>query len=281
MHTKSPYHQAAQLISEAKASSRDIAIQPKGDHERGYANEIIEVKADQVEKQWQIEVRQERMEDKLNIGHDELKMLFPKVAPVEVDEYLTKQMEDWWMAIDEELQRIRISHALADMKQQLGTTTTENQYWKLLPNLTEKQKAVLCYFIPYQKRIQNDAAEMAFCFSTFLNKEIEIERINKVEATNLHHKSKPIHQWQIGLNSVVGGLGTPPDDELLIHIKCKDQEELQSFLPNTNGRWLLEKVLIPSFVAEEMGSRIILEVENEYTFVLDEMNRIGFFKISA
>ena len=289
MQNQAPTQISAQLISENKSQKSNseilasVTIQAKGDHDRGYAPEIISIKENKVDGNWEIEVRWKTLQEKLNLDTEAIKTLIPEITHEETANRLAEEINDWWMAIDEELVRPRINSAFAERQQQLGSSVIEKRYWNLSPLLNEKQEAVLCYFLPYVEQIKNDVKEMAYCFSTFLNRPVEVERIPANKARPTFQKSKALHHWQIGLNSLVGGWGDAKEDEIKINISGTNDKELKTFLPGSPQRLLIEQILIPAFVDHKLNWQIELKMTSEKAFVIKETNTIGinFFKVSA
>ena len=149
--------------------------------------------------------------------------------------------------------------------------------------LDEKQQAILCYFLPYAERIKKNTEEMSYCFSTFLGSPIEVQRIGRNEARPRHLKSTTVDQWQIGLNSTVGGWGESEADEIIVSISSDDEDHLKGFLSGQAKHQLLEQVLLPAFVDTNMTWQIKLEMKKEQAFIINEKSTtgVGFFKISA
>ena len=282
MQNRSPQQIAAELLSQGQASLSKIAIQPKGNHERGYAREVISIKQDKQEQQWEIAVRWESIEDKLQLAFNEIIALFPHEKNPERLDRMAQEMSDCWMAIDEELARPRIQLTATERDLQLGLSGIEKEYWNLSPFLTEKQQAIFCYFLPFAQRIKEDTSEMAHCLSTFLGKRVEVERVPKILAAQTDYPGKPLYQWRIGLNSKVGGKGVPKNDELILRILCTE-EDLNNLLPGRSQRKILEQVVLPAFIHHDMAWKIELKLEDEKPFLIEEKNeiRVGFFKISA
>lgn len=123
---------------------------------------------------------------------------------------------------------------------------------------------------------------MSHCISTFLGKPVEVVRVPKTMATKTDHAGNSLHQWRVGLNSIVGGRGEAANDEIIIRISC-DDEDLNNLLPSRPQRQLLEQVVLPAFVNQNMRWEIELKMKEEKPFVIEDTAtvRVGFFKISA
>lgn len=263
------------LFEEYDISS--LLITPKGNHDRAHAPEIIEIRENKRENRWEIDIRRERLEDKLDLEDAEIKALFPDIAEGELDSKLYDQLGDFWEAIDQELMQMRIPAAVAERTQKLGITDTEQKKWQLPNYLSDKQKAVLCYFLPYAKDIKESPEDLAHCFSTFLETEVKIELKNEQEAEKQFYAGLPVHAWKIGLNSTVGGYGQAQQPTFVIKINCPSNVVLQDFLPKTRRRNLLEQILIPRFIGEYKNTEIQLETAQNEKFIIGKNTGIVNF----
>lgn len=283
MNTISPLYITAQFISEEKVDQSQISIHPKGDHGRGYASEIISIKENKKEDLYVIEVRWQSLEEKLKLEEKEVVELFRGTYKTESVNRLPEALKECWLAIDEELARPRVSMAVLERIVQLGTSSIKKKYWNIPVFLNEEQEAIYCYFMPYADHIKNNESEMAYCFSTFLARPVEIRRIERKLSSPFITESSAVDQWQVGLNSIVGGFGKLDADEIKIIIDAEDEEELKEFLPNRPKRLLMEEVLFPAFVDGETKIKIELKIKQKKPFKIEIENSasVGFSVVNA
>ena len=258
-------------------TNNTLLITPRGNHDRAHAPEIIEIRENKRENRWEIDVRRARLEDKLDLEEEEIAALFSDVAEGEIGSQLYEQLSNFWEAIDQELMQMRIPAAVAERQQKLGITDTEIRYWQLPSYLSDKQNAVLCYFLPHAEEIKESPEDIAHCFSIFLETEISVELKSKQEAEKQFYASLPLHAWKIGLNSIVGGYGQAQKPTYVIKINCPSNAVLQAFLPQTRLRNLLEQVLIPHFIGDSKNTEIQLEAGQNEEFIIGKNTGIVNF----
>ena len=254
-------------------------ITPKGNHNRAHAPEIIEIRENKRENRWEIDLRRERLEHKLDLEEAEVKALFPEEMPG--DQFFDR-LADFWEAIDQELMALRLPPAVAEYRQQLGCTTAEATHWQLPEYLTDRQRAVLCHFLPFAEDIKRSAADTAHCFSTFLETEVRVEFQTVEESPEQAYDGLPLHEWRVGLNSIVGGDGQAEQPTARIEVRCPNGPAIREFLPGTLRRNLLEQVLIPRFIGAAKNATVHLKTTQPEALVIgDQTGMVGFCEVTV
>lgn len=256
-------------------------ITPKGNHDRAYAPEIIEIRENKRENRWEIDIRRARLEDKLDLDDTDIQSLFPDTAQGKIGSNIYDRLGEFWEAIDQELLRMRIPAAVAERRQNLGITDNEVKYWQLPSGLTEKQKAVLCYFLPYSNSIKNSSEDIAHCLSTFLKTEVKAEFKNIEKVSKQYYTGIAVRDWMIGIHDKIGGNGQAVKPMIVLKVICKTSEVLQNFLPGTRQRTLLENLLIPRFVGRDYDTEVVFEIPQGEGFIIgEEAGTIGYCTIA-
>lgn len=254
----------------------------QGDHQRAHAPEVASIQKNTRTQQWEIELRRKRLTDKLDLSEEEIEELFIEEIEVDVRQRLAQQLENWWAVIDNELMQQRLPLAIVEQQQHLGTYAAEIAYWQLPDSLSEKQKAVLCYFLPYADQVRGNQIETAYILTTFLEMPVQISTLPTGQSKTQRIEGTNLTDWTVGLRDIIGGDHPAQTGDWLIRLELSTPEKLLDFLPYAPQRWLLEKVVLPLFLPTQQSFRIELQSSQPIAFsVGDTTSRVGYNNIAV
>ncbi|MFD2934206.1 hypothetical protein [Spirosoma flavum] len=189
----------------------------------------------------------------------------------------------FFLPIEQEFFRQRIRIEQEQRTYPLNTDTQQPDdllgwFWDLPDFLTSDQKKRLLYLLPVIHRITGDLTAMAACFEQLLEERVSLQ-LDSPGREFIQVNTAPLGQWQLGDNSVFDGWLRSEEPLLRITVHIDRTDRVDAYLPNHNGRRLLEWLtgyLVP------LDTAIAIDLDTstlDDTFLLttdDSMGRLDF-----
>ena len=176
------------------------------------------------------------------------------------------------------LSQVKTTIVKHERQHALGTSGLHACSFELPAFLSDLQRRMMAYYLPWKKLIQNDLDLMGRCFESVMGLSVRVEEGN---ARKILETGIVVDDWITNVHDQIGGTRLSENDCLAIVVGPVPHKSLPAFIPGTEHRRFWDDVLFPTFMPAHTDFELKVLVQEQAKFFSPHDNAVALTGINS